>query len=135
MATLLKSVRVELPFPISANVYWGHRAIRRGNKWIVQTYVTPAAREYRNLVRLLCVQAGHVPTGRSVSITVHAWMPATDRDLMNSSKVLEDALEGALYHDDNQIVWARYVRHEAKPPKRTNAKVTVTVEEIQYDGT
>lgn len=110
-----------LEFPPSANVYW-----RRGRGGTI--YVSEAARQYKTLVGWKCREAGTSPLTGKVKITVQAYMPQLNRDLSNTAKVLEDALQGHLYVDDLQIVEQHYYRHEAKNPKKKNAKVIVTVE-------
>lgn len=130
----MPAITIELPFPISANVYWRFRVQRVNGKYIPQPYVTPEAKKYKATVRDICVKAGIALTDKPVRLTVVCYMPSIDRDLMNSCKVLEDALEGGVYVNDNQIVRAEYIRHEANPPKNKNAKVIVTIEQVDYAG-
>lgn len=113
---------ITLDFPPSANKYW-----RRGKHGI---YVSQEASQYKQLVGWKCREVGTQPITGKVKITVHAYMPQLNRDLSNTAKVLEDALQGHLYIDDLQIVEQHYYRHEAKSPKKKNAKVIVTVEAL-----
>jgi crossover junction endodeoxyribonuclease RusA len=111
-----------LEFPPSANRYW-----RRGQNG---TYVSKEAQDYKESVGWKCREIGTSPLSGKVRITVQAYMPAANRDLSNTAKVLEDALQGHLYIDDLQIVEQHYYRHEASKPKRKNARVVVTVEQL-----
>lgn len=112
-----------LPMPPSANRYW-----RRGRNGV--TYVSDEADQYKQLVGWECAAAGLEPLSGPVRITVEAYMPSTTRDLNNTSKVLEDSLQGFMYHDDLQIVEQHYYRYEARKPKGKCARVIVTVESV-----
>lgn len=117
------SVTLTLPFPVSANQYW-----KRGRNGVI--YVSKDAQIYKRNVADAIERQRLSPFIGDIRITVHAYMPSTNRDLGNTAKVLEDALEGYLYLNDLQIVEQHYYRHESVKPKQANAKVIVTIEAI-----
>lgn len=118
-----------LPFPPSANVYW-----RRGRNGII--YVSKAATEYKIEVAMQCGKNDITePLLGPVRITVQCYMPSTNRDLGNTAKVLEDALQGYCYVDDLQIVEQHYYRYEAHDPKKKNAHVIVSIESAHVSFT
>ena len=43
-------IRLELPYPLSANVYWRSRVIKSGGTWRAMTYVSSEAVEYKRQV-------------------------------------------------------------------------------------
>jgi len=123
----MNSITIELPFPISANRYW-----RTGKNGV--NYVSPEAEVYKYQIGLLCNVAGCEPMSGMVGIIGDLYMPSTNRDMGNTQKVLEDSLQEHLYYDDNQITQQFYFRYEAKSPKKENAKVIITVGQIESVG-
>jgi crossover junction endodeoxyribonuclease RusA len=132
-----------LPYPISANRYWGERIAGSGKKAFVQRYITPEARAYRQEVGWLAKAAGaHLIPGRvQVSIQLYPHRPLDFKkrmrdygdlwddtvqclDLDNARKVLLDALNAVVFEDDKRIFKDDGERME---PDDRGARVVVTV--------
>jgi crossover junction endodeoxyribonuclease RusA len=111
-------MRLVLPYPPSANTYWRHN---RG-----RTHVSNEARAYRTrvLLQVLTARDGRPPHVGPVVVTVTAYRPARRGDLDNTLKVLLDALRGAAYQDDSQVVELHAMRFDDK----ANPRVVVSVE-------
>lgn len=141
-------ITITLPYPISANDYWGDRVLPppKGStrKPIVQTYVTPAARQYREDIGWLVKAAGiHKPFPWRVDLELWLyphrpieWATRMRKDPIawddtvrcidvgNASKVLDDALQGLVYTND-LLIWNHY-SHRMLPDER-GARVVVKV--------
>ncbi len=111
---------IKLDFPPSSNRYW-----RRGPHG---TYISKEARQYRDKVAQACIAQRIMPISGPVILTVYAAMPATNRDLGNTEKILSDALQGYLFSDDVQIIAIHMYRCDAPKPKKQKAHVMVMVE-------
>lgn len=138
-----------LPYPISANRYWGERIVPggRGKPGFVQRYVTPEARAYREEVAKLALAQGmrepivgrvfvglqlypHRPQDWATRMRKHgaAWDDTVQCiDLDNARKVLLDALQGVAYADDKRI-WRD--SGERMEPDAQGARVVVTIEAV-----
>lgn len=114
-----------LPYPISANRYWGERIVpgKAGRPGFVHRYVTPEAQEYRREVAAAAHAAGiRAPISGRVSVHLQLypqrpqdWETRMRKlgdawdddvrciDLDNARKVLLDALNGVAYSDDGRI--------------------------------
>jgi len=96
----LRAVRLELPFPISVNQYYG--TVRRGA--FCKVYVTPRGKSYRVEVENLLESVIEPLRGRiHMKVALHA---ATRRkyDIDNPMKCLLDALTHAgVWEDDEQV--------------------------------
>lgn len=138
-------VRLVLPYPPSANRYWASRVIRAKatGKWMSMTYITPEARQYRDVVAKLALAAGMRPlTGRVyLGLKLYPrrpldWARRARRDpdnwddgvlcidLGNCEKVLSDALNGVAWVDDKQH---RRIEKERCEPDEHGARVEVTI--------
>ncbi len=122
-ADLHRAVTLVLPYPISANRYWGERIVTpKGGRPFVHRYVTPEAIEYRQQAARIAKAAGVKPiTGRVfVGIQLYPQRPqdwATRMrklgdlwddsvqciDLDNARKVTLDALNSFAFEDDGRI--------------------------------
>lgn len=110
-------VMVVLPMPPSANRYWRH--------WGVRPVVSPEALAYKAQVGLLCLACGlHRPFLGPVALDVQVHRAQKSGDLSNRIKVLEDALQGHAYLDDDQVVEIHARRHD--DPEDPRVVVTVT---------
>jgi len=97
--------QVTLDLPPSANRYWrrvGHTLYR-----------SREAAQYIERVHFTLMSAGFVDPIKNDFILV-ADVYIARGDLGNREKVLSDALQGALYLDDKQIVQIHLVRHQAR---------------------
>lgn len=115
-------IDVRLPYPISANRYWGRRFVKPkgGKPGFIQDYVTPEARAYRETVGWMLRQAGMstVIKGKvRVDLQLYPHCPQDWRlrqrkdplrwdetvqrlDLDNARKVVTDALKEVAIEDD-----------------------------------
>lgn len=141
-------ITITLPYPISANRYWGERIVpARGSKpGFVQRYITPEARAYRESVGWAARAAGiakPLPGRVFVGIKLYPHRPLDFRtrmrkhgetwddtvqciDLDNARKVLLDALNGIAFEDDGRI-W-RDSGERMEPDGE--ARVIVTIQPI-----
>jgi crossover junction endodeoxyribonuclease RusA len=137
-----------LPYPISANRYWGERVVpaAKGRPAFVQRYITPEAREYRETVAKMARAAGvaspfpgrvfvglqlypHRPQDWATRMRKlgDAWDDTVQCiDLDNARKVLLDALNGVSFIDDDRIWKDEGERMEPDG----EARVVVTVRPI-----
>ena len=119
------TLRLTLPYPISANRYWATRVIKRkGSKFhTAMTYVTAEAEQYKRDAANLALLAGiREPLQCRVALHVKLfpqrpqdWARRSQRnpdtwdddvrciDLGNAEKVLSDALNGVAWVDDKQL--------------------------------
>lgn len=125
------AVTIRLPWPPSANHYWGSRVVtpHRGKSFI-STYIGAKGVEFRRAVRdVVEKQFGALtPTQLRLRVTVLAVMPdRRTRDLSNLLKATEDALTTAgVWGDDSQIDDIRVLRGPVKPP----GHLEVTIERM-----
>lgn len=107
-----------LPYPPSANEYW---------RWDKRGFmrVSTKALAYKRNVALLCKAAGVRPIKGAVSLKLSVYRPRKAGDLSNRVKVLEDALIGSAYGDDDQVTHLEATRYD----DASNPRVVVTVEE------
>lgn len=147
-------VTLTLPYPISANRYWETRVMRAKatGRMAAMTYVSPAARQYKEQVAWLAHAAGvrRPLAGRvAVAFTLHPRRPLDWQrrerkapanwddsvqciDLDNAQKVLLDALKGIVFEDDCWVRCITAVRGE--PVDGGQLVVTITPWEPQGAG-
>jgi crossover junction endodeoxyribonuclease RusA len=138
-------IRLTLPYPVSANVYWASRVVKpKGKPARAMTYVTPEAEAYREKVAKIARAAG---LAAPMAVRVEMWIrlyPARPldwakrtrqdpacwddtvlcMDLGNCEKVLADALQGIVYVDDKQI-WRQH--KERMEPDEKGARVELAI--------
>ncbi len=99
-------LRLELPWPPTANHYTGYRVAGKAPKQFVQAYPTSQAKEFHRNVQSI-VMRDRAAMGWSCPLKLSAWTYPPDRrkrDTSNLFKMLEDALQRAgVFHDDYQI--------------------------------
>lgn len=116
-------VTIELPKPVSANVYW-----RRG-KWGMYTH--PKATVYKADVALAWALSGHAMLeGPRLAVTMHCYICDKRADMANWEKVTLDALQGYAYADDNAVVELHMYRYKARTRKLQ--KVIVSIQDSTY---
>lgn len=109
-------ITVVLPMPPSANRYWRH--------WGARPVVSPEALEYKATVGLCALAAGiTTPFTGPVALSLEVYRAIKKGDLSNRVKVLEDALQGHAYLDDDQVVEIHCRRHD--DPDDPRVEVTV----------
>ena len=89
-------MNVILPLPPSANRLWRYANGR--------AYVTREARAYKELCYWTAKKQGANPLDGPVILRGTVYFGRKNGDLTNRIKILEDALEGACYHNDSQVV-------------------------------
>lgn len=109
------SQSIVLPVPPSANRYW-----RSYNGTVV---VSAEAQDYKAGVQLQARYARLQPFGGDVAMYVHVYRAQRRGDLDNFAKVLGDALNGVMYHDDSQVVELHMWRHDDKAQPRVEVEV------------
>jgi crossover junction endodeoxyribonuclease RusA len=113
-----KHLKITLPYPPSANIYWRHRVAFKGRKPYVQTYISPDAKSYKNHVQIIALQSRIKPIEGEVILRLDVYRPRKSGDLSNRIKVLEDALIGLAYADDKQVCELHVRRFDdAKNPR------------------
>ena len=121
-------MKLTLPVPPSANLYWRDRVQRLGDgRHIVQRYKTGEARQYQVLVSQTALAAGYRPVKlpQPVVIRVTWFREAKRGDLDNRLKVLLDAIQGTVYENDSQVVEIHAYREEDKARPRVELEVGV----------
>lgn len=114
-------MKLILPYPPSANVYW---RLFQG-----KIRVSPEARAYKAQVGLLCASKRMRPLDGPVSLSLTVYRPRRQGDLSNRIKVLEDALEGWCFHGDDQVE----LIHALRLDDPSDPRVEVTVEGLPWN--
>lgn len=115
-------IKLTLPYPPSANRYW--RSIVIGGS--VRVLVSSEAREYKRRCAAIAAVACQSPLEGPLGMSLAVFRPMRRGDLSNRIKVIEDAMQGVVFHDDNQVVLIDAQRHDDK----TNPRVEVVVWQI-----
>lgn len=130
-------IRLDLDYPVSSNRYWATRVFypKDSDRPLVQTYVTPAARAYKEQVKWRAKAAGILAPfeGRiHIAFSLHPRLPQDWRlrsrkdpdcwddtvqcmDLDNAQKVLIDSMKGVVFEDDKFVWKITAQRGEPKP--------------------
>lgn len=112
-----------LPYPPSANRYW---RIVRG-----RAVLSAEARQYKRTVALMAkAQKVSKPFEGPVRLTISVYRPQKSGDLSNRLKVLEDALQGIAFEDDNQVVEI----HMRRGDDKANPRAVVTIEQFREEA-
>lgn len=142
-------ITLTLPYPISANRYWGTRVVKvkATGKFMPMVYVTNDAEDFKEQVGWLCKAAGiRAPLVGRVAIAVQlyphrpqdfktrmrkqgaAWDDSVQCiDLDNANKVLLDAIKGIAIEDDK---WVRRLTSERMEPDEHGARVVLRIEQL-----
>lgn len=113
-----------LPYPPTANKYW-RSIISKGR---VMVLVSSKAKHYKRAIAIIAKARVKTPLVGSLVITLKLYRPRKIGDLSNLIKVLEDALQGVCYEDDNQIVEIHAYRHDEKSHPRV--ELTIALAEV-----
>lgn len=114
-----KSIYLTLPVPPSANRYW--RVVNG------RPIVSAEARAYKLAVQQLCAEKGVKPIQGDVCVSLTVFRARKSGDLDNFQKVALDALKGACYADDKQIVQIVSFRYDDKANPRVEVNVCADV--------
>ena len=141
--SVLRTISLTLPYPVSANRYW-RSFVPRGHSRAIVT-LSDEAKAYKQRVQYLAVAAGlRQPFNRRVQIGIRLF-PARPQDyakraakdpmgwddsvqcidLDNANKVLLDALKGIAVVDDGWPV--RRIVSERMEPDEHGARVELTI--------
>lgn len=115
---------IELPWPPSVNHYW--------RTWKGRTLISREGRDYRQVVlRLLLVHKAPKFGQQRIRLDIEACPPDRHRrDLSNTLKATEDALEAAgVYEDDEQIDDLRIRRGEVVK----GGRLRIHIESLEAD--
>lgn len=143
-ARVLKPIKLVLPYPISANRYWRHRAVKN----VVYTYVSTEAKLYRDEVARIALAAGvrkPLPGRVGVRYTLYPNQPkdflkrskrdpenwddtVSCIDLDNAQKVLFDSLNKIAFVDDKMI---RRIEADRAVPDELGARIEVEIYAIR----
>lgn len=113
-------MKLELPYPVSANRYW-RSFVPKGWKRAV-VHPSDEARAYKRECAWLAKAAGFKPLGGAVEL--HILLIPANRvcmDLDNALKVSIDALRGIVYEDDAQVY--RIVAERRAPDGKARLEV------------
>lgn len=89
-------IRLELPFPPTANLYW---RVFRG-----RPVKSAEARAYQLRAKTIAISQRIRPIPDLVSLSVTLFRPSRRLDLDNGLKIVIDAMNGIAWNDDSQIV-------------------------------
>jgi Holliday junction resolvase RusA-like endonuclease len=87
-------------------------------------YLSEDAMRYKEHVGLLCNTAGFEPLDGNISLTLCFYRPAKRGDLDNRIKILVDALQGHIYHNDSQVAEIHAYRYDDKTSPRVEVYIT-----------
>lgn len=121
-ARICQPVKLTLPYPPSANRYWRSIVIAGS----VRVLVSSEAREYKRRCAAIAGVACQSPMDGPLGMSLAVFRPMRRGDLSNRIKVVEDAMQGIVFHDDNQVVRIEAQRHDDKG----NPRVEVVVWQI-----
>ncbi|NOK06678.1 MULTISPECIES: RusA family crossover junction endodeoxyribonuclease [Myxococcus] len=110
-------VRLTLPYPPSANTYWKPS---KGRGLVP----SDEAERYKAAVAHVAARAKVQPLFGPVRLTVTVYRPKRMGDLDNTLKVLNDALNGVAWLDDEQVVHIDATRDDDKPSPRAEVLAT-----------
>lgn len=147
----MNQVCLTLPYPISANAYWGSRVVTpKGGRPMALTFVTHEARDYKKTVEQLARAAGvRAPIIGRVQLEIwlfpgrpQDWQTRQRKlgqhwdtdvrciDLDNANKVLLDALKDVAMADDKFVFRLLSQRME---PDSKGARTLVRITKIEPD--
>lgn len=129
---------LELPYPVSANMYWRHVPNKRTG--LTMHFLSDEAKVYKEAVAWLGKAAGfRDPSEKDIEIRSITLVPRTHNaegkrigarmDLGNCWKIAEDALQGVVYVNDRQIKRIGCVQYGE--PTRDGALI-IEVAEFQH---
>lgn len=108
-------MKLTLPYPPTANLYWRHA---RG-----RTFLSAQAKAFKLAVGLVARATALRPLSCEVRLVVRVYRPRRVGDLDNTLKVLCDALNGHAWMDDRQIVEIHAQRHDDKANPRVEVEI------------
>ncbi len=119
-------LHVVLPEPPSANRYW--------RAWRGRLVRSPAANAYATAVGMLVRARRTGCTKKTIAVTLHWYRGRRSGDLDNRAKVVLDALQGAAYERDSQVVELHMYRHDDANKPRMEVVVREVATPGQWNG-
>lgn len=139
-------ITLSLPYPVSANRYWGSRCIRdkKTGRYMALTYITAEAKEYKKQIQEIAQLVGikspidwrvdtvlelypHRPLDwqKRMRTLGEYWDDSVQCiDLGNCEKVLSDALQGIIFTDDK---WIWDMHKKRMEPDQHGARIVVKI--------
>lgn len=107
-------LELELSWPPSTSHAYIRRSMKFGGKGMM---MTTDARRYKAaaqaIARKVMQQAGHAIQGGNIAVVMDLYPPTRRKtDIDNRNKLVFDALEGTVFHDDSQIVELLAKKHQ-----------------------
>lgn len=118
----VRSVSVVLPYPPSANRYWRSYVVNGS----VRVVVSKEGKDYKRAAYRLAALSIKNPLDGPLFADYKVYRPRKAGDLSNRIKVVEDALEGVAYDNDNQIVEMHAKRFDDKE----NPRIEITIRKL-----
>lgn len=114
-----------LPYPPLLNKYYGHKVLRVRGRHVPSVFVSREGQKYKLHAKLLARSLGIVPVpkSREVCLWIQIYRPRKSGDIDGPLKCLLDALEGALYVNDSQIVGLYVDRFDDKNKPRVEVEI------------
>jgi len=110
-----------LPMPPSANEYWRSFSVNGR----VRVVLSQKAKSYKEAVGKLAYDLGMRPLTGNVHLMIQVYRNQASGDLSNRVKVIEDALIGVAFLDDNQVTSIHIARFDDKG----NGRIVIAVTE------
>jgi Holliday junction resolvase RusA-like endonuclease len=120
-------IGLTLPIPPSANRYW--RVGRGGH-----VYVSEEAAAYKDNARWLVSKIGTGIMQGNLVVTIRVFRARKSGDLDNYIKVLLDALRGACYMDDKQVVEIHAYRDDDRLAPRVEVSISAENTARRWDA-
>ena len=127
------------PIPKTVNHYMGIRVVKKGNKSIPMTYVTPEAKKYKlefiHYIRKEVKKQGWDKVNNKychLYMDGVFYMPKTNMDAANCDKILSDAIteSGVVWDDDSGILF----RPQRIYYDTQNPRIELTIHPVEYYG-
>jgi crossover junction endodeoxyribonuclease RusA len=112
-----------LPLPPSVNGYWRSVPATRNHR--ARVLISEEGRRFKDRCRLAAIAQCRTPLTGDLSITATVYFRDHRRDLDNVFKPLLDALQGAAYANDRQIVHLDF----RKALDKARPRVELTIQE------
>jgi Holliday junction resolvase RusA-like endonuclease len=91
--------------------------------------VSSEAKHYKRAIAIIAKAKVKTPLAGALILTLRLYRPQKSGDLSNRIKVLEDALQGVCYTDDNQIIEIHASRHDDKDNPRVELSIALAPED------
>lgn len=121
-----EGMTLTLPYPPSTNTAWRSIVI----KGQPRVLLSREGRAFKKAVAAIATAMRIQPLVGPIAYHLHVYRPQKQGDLSNRQKVLEDALQGYAYENDDQISHFSAWRHDDK----VNPRVVITIFPFQTNA-